>query len=151
VAALGELGVDHVLDGFAPVSRLKATGPARCSLCAELGRPAYVVPRRVLDGRLVNAAVSPGAELIRGRIADVVLAGDRVVVDGHWSARCVVGADGANSIVRRRLGLARTRDAHLGVALRGYETVPGGSGLLDISCAPGRLWPAYGWLQPTRA
>jgi geranylgeranyl reductase family protein len=146
VAALGELGVDHVLDGFAPVSRLMATGPAGGSLCADLGTPAYVVPRRVLDERLVNAAVSRGAELIRGRIADLVPAGDRVVVDGRWSARCVVGADGANSTVRRRLGLARPPDAHLGVALRGYATVPGGSGELAISFAPGRLWPAYGWL-----
>jgi flavin-dependent dehydrogenase len=53
---------------------------------------------------------------------------------------------GANSIVRRSLGLPRHPDAHVGLALRGYARVPAGPGRMDIRFVPGRLWPSYGWL-----
>lgn len=146
VATLGELGVDHVLDGFAPVGQVEVTGPAGGRLRTEVSEPAYVVPRRVLDARLVNAAASRGVELMTIRVTDLAPAGDRVVINGRWSARYVVAADGANSSVRRGLGLARHPDAHVGLALRGYARVPGEPGRLDIRFVPGRLWPAYGWL-----
>jgi len=146
VAVLAELGVDHVLDGFAPVEQLEVTAPAGGRMRAEVSEPAYVVPRREFDARLVNAAVSRGAELITSRVSDLVPDVDRVVIDGHWSARHVVAADGANSTVRRSLGLPGHPDAHVGLALRGYTRVPAGPGRLDIRFVPGRLWPAYGWL-----
>jgi len=146
VATLGELGVDHVLDGFAPVEHLEVTAPAGGRMCAEVSQPAYVIRRRDFDARLVDAAVSRGAELITSRVNDVVPAGDRVVIDGRWSARHVVAAGGANSAVRRSLGLPRHPDAHVGLALRGYARVPAGPGRLDIRFVPGRLWPAYAWL-----
>jgi len=146
VATLGELGVDHVLDGFAPVEQLEVTAPAGGRMCAEVSEPAYVIKRLEFDARLVNAAVDRGAELITSRVSDLVPAVDRVVIDGRWSARHVVAADGANSTVRRSLGLPRHPDTHVGLALRGYARVPTGSGRLDIRFVPGRLWPAYGWL-----
>ena len=146
VATLGELGVDHVLDGFAPVEQLEVTAPAGGRMCTEVREPAYVVTRREFDARLVNAAVSRGAELITSRVSDLVPDVDRVVIDGRWSARHVVAADGANSTVRRSLGLPRHPDAHVGLALRGYTRVPAGPGRLDIRFVPGRLWPSYGWL-----
>ena len=71
VATLRELGVDHVLDGFAPVGQVEVTGPAGGRLRAEVSEPAYVVPRRVLDARLVNAAASRGVELMTIRVTDL--------------------------------------------------------------------------------
>ena len=88
VATLGELGVDHVLDGFAPVEQLEVTAPAGGRMCTEVREPAYVVTRREFDARLVNAAVSRGAELITSRVSDLVPDVDRVVIDGRWSAPC---------------------------------------------------------------
>jgi flavin-dependent dehydrogenase len=67
------------------------------------------------------------------------------VVDGRWSARIVVGADGVGSVARRQLGLAAQPAAHLGVALRGYTSVPTGCGLLDVRFVADRSGRGYGW------
>jgi geranylgeranyl reductase family protein len=65
-----------------------------------------VVPRRALDAALLAAATSAGATLIASRATDVRRA------DGGWAvhtrsealdARWLLGADGANSLVRRRV------------------------------------------------
>ncbi|GAA2723373.1 NAD(P)/FAD-dependent oxidoreductase [Cellulomonas aerilata] len=118
---LATVGVTGLLDDRIPVSRLELSrGPWTAS--GTMRRPAWVVPRRVLDARLVEAAVSAGAELRRHRVRDVVVAADRVIVDGHVQARAVVGADGATSVVRRAAGLAPPRSQAL--ALRGYAPTP---------------------------
>lgn len=146
VAVLEELGVRDVLAGYEPVRWLRSTGPGGSRLTVDLSDPAYVLPRRVLDARLVALAISRGAEFIRVRVSKVAVDGDLVLVNDRWSAPCVVAADGANSVVRSRLGLAHHPVRHTGVALRGYASVPSGEGRMDVRFAPGRLWPAYGWM-----
>jgi flavin-dependent dehydrogenase len=85
---------------------------------AEYGRPMYAPMRRVLDHLLVTAAVEAGVELREHfRIADVIVEdgrvtgvrgtiGDRDVVE---FGRIVVGADGRQSTIARKVG-ARDHD-----------------------------------------
>jgi len=76
---------------------------------------ALVVSSRTdFDGALVAAARQAGAELLRCRVADVRRHSNGVDVllsnGQRLSAAFVVGADGANSLVRRRLATALRRD-----------------------------------------
>jgi flavin-dependent dehydrogenase len=83
------------------------------------GTAGLAAPRRtVLDEILVHSAVDAGAELMEGVSVDAVqLDGDRVAgIEGHTSegqfsaaARFVVGADGRNSVVARKVGAEYAR------------------------------------------
>ncbi len=120
---LAGVGVTGLLDDRTPVHELRlrqgATEVARTMAC-----PAWVVPRSVLDARLVEAAVHAGAELRRRRVRTVSRDGAAVVLDGDIRARVVVGADGAHSLLRSEAGLAApSRQAF---ALRGYAPTPPG-------------------------
>lgn len=145
VVVLGELGATAVLDGLAPIERLCLSSPGGHSVEVLTGDPAYLVPRRVLDARLVDAATSSGAELVTEKVTDVRPAGDRVVVNARYEARCVIGADGANSVVRRQLHGSRQPRAQTGLAMRGYAT--GASGTPRLQAWFGAQGPSsYSWL-----
>jgi flavin-dependent dehydrogenase len=64
------------------------------------------VSRRDFDGALINAARDAGAEIVEERVVDVEAAPESVTVQTRahrFRARFLVGADGASSLVRRRL------------------------------------------------
>ncbi len=143
VAELAGLGAADVLHGYPPIPHLRIQAGGRELTCTP-SRPSWVVPRRVLDARLVDAAVAAGALLRRGRVATLQDRGSHVVVDGRLAARAVIGADGANSAVRRCLGLPANRPGHLAIALRGYAPAPGGPLEQHIGWVP-EGWPAYVW------
>jgi len=68
--------------------------------------PLVVVSRRALDGALVDDAREAGADLIPERAVDVHVDGTSVAVttrQRRWRGRYLIGADGTNSVVRRRL------------------------------------------------
>ncbi len=107
-----------------------------------MARPVWVVPRRILDARLANAAVAAGARLLRNRVCDLRQHTDAVVLDGEISAAVVVGADGAHSVIRRALGRPR---GPMALALRGYAPVgPGRRGAQVIEFGT-RHQPSYTW------
>jgi flavin-dependent dehydrogenase len=73
----------------------------------------FVASRQAFDGALVDAAQRAGATLVRERVLDVDVAGDRASVrtaTGVHHAAAVIGADGANSLVRRRVATAFRRE-----------------------------------------
>ncbi len=81
-------------------------------------RALVVVSRSEFDAALLEAARAAGAEFVPARVRDVAAAGTGAEVRCNhrmFRAGVVVGADGANSVVRRRLGRAFTR-AQLSVA-----------------------------------
>lgn len=144
---LAGLGVPDAVAGYPPLPALRMVAPGGPTVARLLPRPAYTVPRRVFDARLVAAAVAAGAELRRHTVRRVVVHGDRIVLDDEYAARAVVGADGAGSVVRRALGHPVNPDRHLALAIRGYAPArPGPPEQLIVTSAP--RWPAYAWSFP---
>jgi geranylgeranyl reductase family protein len=145
---LAALGAGGVLGGYPPVSRLRFRAPDGTEVRGEMARPNRVVPRRVLDARLVEAAVAGGAVLHRSRVSRLEDRGDRVLLDGELAGRVVVGADGANSSVRRLLDLAGNPPDDVAIAVRGYAPAPPGPAEQFVDWVP-QGWPAYAWCFPT--
>lgn len=138
---LDSVGVTGIVDDHAPVPRLQLEHNA-FTVDRRMARPAWVIPRSVFDLRLVEAARSAGAELLRHRVGELTHQGSPVVLDGKVSARMIVGADGAQSAIRRAIG----QDAGpMAVALRGYAPIPSKrSNALVIVFATAQQ-PAYAW------
>ncbi len=144
---LAGLGVPAAAEDFAPVRTLRLVGPGGGAVGRTMARPAHVIPREVFDARLVRAAQTAGADLVRHSVREVTVEADRVVLDGRYGARVVVGADGAGSVVRRALGYGVNPPGHLALAMRGYAPAPDGPAEQRIVTAA-REWPAYAWSFP---
>ncbi|WP_040337607.1 NAD(P)/FAD-dependent oxidoreductase [Candidatus Blastococcus massiliensis] len=147
---LGRLGLDQatLTEGFAPAPRLRLRSPGGAAVERAMRRPAHVVPRQVLDARILAAALAAGAQLRRHQVRTLTVHPELVEIDGTLTAGVVVGADGAESVVRRRLGVAPNRPDRMAVALRGYAPeLPGQEGVQVIATTEQR-WPAYAWSFP---
>ena len=147
---LAALGLPGVVDDFAPVSTLSIGYPTGLGEAASgtMARPVRVVPREVLDARLVAGARAAGAVLRRHTVRRVDVRPDRVVLDGDLCARTVVAADGAGSTLRRGLGLAPNGPGHVAVAVRGYAPVRADL-REEQRITLGRAdWPEYAWSFP---
>jgi geranylgeranyl reductase family protein len=145
---LSSVGADDAVDGFRPVSRLRLGFSDGVPVTGTMRRAAYVVPRAVLDARLVAAATARGAALRQHRGRTVERRDGRVVLDGDIAARAVVAADGASSVVRRGLGVAAPRDGHVAVAIRGYAPVDARRADEQVITFAPTGWPAYAWSFP---
>lgn len=142
VDVLARLDAGDVVDGWRPLRRLDlAHGEA--TVAGRLARPVHVIPRRVLDAALVERAVAAGACLVRHRVREVGVGPDGVSLDGAWSARVVVGADGAHSAVRA--GMDARPHPRRAVALRGYAPTPAGREGTQLIRFGDRPQPAYAW------
>ncbi len=68
--------------------------------------PLVVVSRRLFDASLLDAAREAGADVVTERVVDVYVTADACTVrtrSHHFRGRFLIGADGAASLVRRRL------------------------------------------------
>jgi geranylgeranyl reductase family protein len=109
--------------------------------------------RRRLDAYLVEKAAAVGASFRDGVHVDMIVASDHGVevrVDGRSiGAEVVIGADGANGVTGRALGLG-TDIAH-GVALEGnipYGLADRGRFARRLVCELGIVPGGYGWVFP---
>ncbi len=108
---LTEAGVAERVPGVAVravrfTSGLDRASPALVRLPHHDGDRLLVVSRKALDGALLGAAVEAGADWRAERVLDVAVSRNSVAVRtsaGTTDASFVVGADGANSLVRRRV------------------------------------------------
>lgn len=141
------LGLPGLLDDYRPTQRLSVISPGGVRVSATVARPNHVVPRKVFDARLVEAARARGVEVRRHRVRSLAVQGDRVVVDGTLTARTVVAADGAYSTMRRLVGARQTRDRHIAIAVRGYADMPDDDDAQLIAMQQAG-WPAYAWAFP---
>nr|WP_309690501.1 geranylgeranyl reductase family protein [Armatimonas sp.] len=97
------------------VTKLRHTWRGKSPVLAEMtcsdGKPAevWMVQRPRFDTYLVEKAKSAGAELKLGvKVSDITVTSEDVTVtagEESWTARYVVGADGAKGIVGARAGL----------------------------------------------
>src|SRR6266536_2340639 len=110
---LAALGVTSALDGYPPLRRLRLRAPGGIEVAGTSTRPSWVVPRRVLDARLVAAAIGAGAAFRRERMRSLEEHDGLVVVNGSLAGRVVIGADGANSRLRSLLPHAEPDPASL--------------------------------------
>ncbi|OLT15795.1 hypothetical protein BJF78_15460 [Pseudonocardia sp. CNS-139] len=130
-----------------PAPRMRLRGPGGALVDRTCARPNRVIPRALFDAELVAAAVARGARLRRHRVRRMEVRADRVVLDGSLAARVVVGADGANSTVRRLLGAPVAPPSTTAVAIRGYAPTAVDPDALVIEFAHGRAL-AYAWSFP---
>ncbi|WP_245899821.1 NAD(P)/FAD-dependent oxidoreductase [Nonomuraea indica] len=144
---LALLGLPGLLDDYRPTPHLSVVSPSGARVSATAARPNHVVPRRVFDARLVEAARARGVEVRRHRVRDLRANGGDVLVDGTIRARAVVAADGAHSAVRRLIGLPAATARHTAIAVRGYADVPPDDDAQLIAMQK-EGWPAYAWSFP---
>ena len=144
LSALGVPGLEALAP---PVPRLRLRTPSGRVVERDCARPNRVVPRLVFDAALVEAAVARGVELVRHRVREMDVRRDRVVLDGQIAAHVVIGADGANSTIRRLLGAPVAPPAATAVAVRGYAPTNPDPTAMTIEFATGR-YPAYAWSFP---
>ena len=145
---LSGLEVSDAAAGYLPIPALRLIGPGGGEVARQLRRPAYTIPRLVFDARLVRAAVAAGVRLRRRTVRHVHARDGLVVIDGEIAAGAVVGADGANSVVRRALGYRPNPPGHLAVAIRGYAKLPGNTVVEQRIVTSAAGWPAYAWCFP---
>jgi geranylgeranyl reductase family protein len=147
---LAGLGLDAgaLTAGYARVPRLRLRSPGGATVERAMHRPAAVVPRAVFDDRLLRAALASGAELRRHAVRRITVHHEHVEVDGSFTAGVVVGADGAESAVRRALGVAPNGGGELAIAIRGYAPVPAGAEGVQVVTTTEQRWPAYAWSFP---
>jgi geranylgeranyl reductase family protein len=146
IRALRELPfrIDPVVEGIVDRFELRLRHRHGFSRTAPVPL-ALMTQRRLLDAYLVEQAVAAGAELREGvRVTDI--RDDGV---GDDSARVVIGADGANGVTARSLGL-RTDREH-GVALEGNlanERVDAARYARRLVLEFGTVPGGYGWVFP---
>jgi geranylgeranyl reductase family protein len=145
IDVLDALGVTRSIDGYPPNEGLRLVGPGGATVARPLRRPAHTVPRRVFDARIVAAAQAQGADLVRHTVRRIHQDDDRIRLDDAYQARVVIGADGAESVVRRALGHAANPDGHLAIAIRGYAPTASAEQVIVTTSA---RWPAYAWSFP---
>jgi flavin-dependent dehydrogenase len=105
----------------------------------------------VFDARLVGAARERGVEVRRHRVRSLAASDGRVEIDRRFAARAVVAADGANSTLRRLVGVPASAEKHTAIAVRGYADLPPGGERADgaqFIAMQQAGWPAYAWSFP---
>ncbi|HEY4019560.1 MAG TPA: NAD(P)/FAD-dependent oxidoreductase [Pseudonocardiaceae bacterium] len=147
LAALG-VDPDGLVASSAPIARLRLCSPRGAVAARTTVRTGFVVPRTVFDERLVRAAVAAGAVLRRHSVRGLSIGDREVVLDDGTTAGVVIGADGAESVVRRAIGVRAGKSGTVALAIRGYAPAdpwPTGEQLLRMTATN---WPAYAWVFP---
>jgi flavin-dependent dehydrogenase len=142
VEALAEVGAQDVVAGWRPLHRLELSH-GRIGVRRRMARPVWVVPRSVLDARLVEHAAAAGARVLRHRVRELRRDTGETVLDGVHRARVVVGADGAHSVVRAAVGRPQVR--RRAIAVRGYAPTREAWRAGQVIAYGDGVQPSYAW------
>lgn len=141
-----DFDVERIFDGIFTVGDLALRSPSGVLVRRRMRHEVHVAPRRVFDARLVDDVRRRGIEVRQHSVRAVEVAADGVCLDGALRARVVIGADGAESVVRRALGVPAPR--RVALAIRGYAAeLPELAGCQFITMTD-QHWPAYAWSFP---
>jgi geranylgeranyl reductase family protein len=117
----------------------------------------YTIPRERLDAAMLEAAARAGAIVheqtavsgIDAQASGVEVTGRRGQRRASYTARLLAGADGANSLVARRLGLMQADARFTVVAQRCYAIVEQADHEAETEVFFNEdSFPGYGWLFP---
>jgi menaquinone-9 beta-reductase len=144
---LRALGVTGLTDGYHAVPTFGLVGPGGDRVVRPFRTAVHTVPRAVFDHRLLQAAVASGATFQQRQVRQIGADDGRVEVDG-FAARVVIGADGANSTVRRQLGFPVNPPGFVALAMRGYAPMAAGAPHEHRILMSIQDWPAYAWSFP---
>jgi flavin-dependent dehydrogenase len=123
--------------------------PAEVPLPPAGGRPGLAVASRAaLDGALLAAAVAAGATHVPRRVLDVAVdARGATLTSGdpggpaRWRAAVLLGSDGANSLVRRRLARPFPRaELSIGAGVFARGATGDAVAIAGVADPPGYLW-----------
>jgi len=117
------------------------------------------ISRRRLDATLIAAAARAGADVHeRTAVMEVAAGRDGVEIIArrgsrriHYRGRLLVGADGVNSVVARRLGVEPADSRRTVLAQRAYASIDDPqerAAGVDVFFEES-LFPGYGWVFPT--
>jgi geranylgeranyl reductase family protein len=150
VAELAKLGAGDAVHGFPPVDRLRLRAPSGVEVSDAPPSVGYVIPRLTFDARLAAAARAAGVDWVHATVRGVRHDSDGVRIAtgaGELTARALIGADGANSAVRRAVTATPVRARTMGVAVRGYAPAPSGPPEMLLIWERGDVL-AYAWSFP---
>lgn len=103
-----------------------------------------VVSRAVLDKALLDAAIRAGADLLPERVTGIALGGSKVSIRTRTAtveAGFVIGADGANSLVRRRtLGRFSRREVSVATGVYAHGVSSAEVAVHCVADPPGYIW-----------
>jgi menaquinone-9 beta-reductase len=151
--------VSTLVAGYPPLDRLRLRSPGGVDVDRRMRRQVRVIPRQVFDDRLLHQVLARGATFRRHTVRSFEAGPDGVCLDGQVTAKVVIGADGASSVVRRSLGATGRRSGdratgrwsgdgsagHVALAIRGYAPVPAGLEDAQLITMTDKRWPAYAW------
>lgn len=135
VAQLRDLGFDDLLsERGSPIAGIRLCGSG-VQTELRFSQAGCALPRMVLDHALLSRAIESGAKFVQARVENVELedAGGLVTSVGQEGeplsvrARFIIGADGAHSIVAKKLGLTAPQRDPPRFALGGHY-----SGFTDL-------------------
>ena len=140
ISALKRFNNEHILEGEPQVVSTTLYGPDNIGIQNYIPQVknkedsiVYVIPRVDLDNRILNLAKESGVEVYEGySFVDFTSNEDKSLnvkvknenEDIEFSTKILIGADGANSRIRKKLNYKHNSDWHKAIAIRAYIDSP---------------------------
>ena len=140
ISALKRFNNQHILEGEPQVVSTTLYGPDNIGIQNYIPQVknkedsiVYVIPRIDLDNRILNLAKESGVEVYEGYSFVDFTSNEDKSLNVHiknanenieFNTKILVGADGANSRIRKKLNYKNNSDWHKAIAIRAYIDSP---------------------------